>query len=220
VALIARHGAAWFRSGGSGPIPGTALVSISGVVRAPGVYEIPAGTPLPDLLGIAGGRLQEVRALLVGGYFGGWVDGAGEGLSFDDASLQSAGVAAGAGVVVALGAGDCPVAETAALAAWLAEESAGQCGPCVHGLGGLADVLSRIAGGMTVTGDAARLARWTEMVRGRGACRHPDGTARMISIATRLFASEFAEHARYGPCDACRRPRLLAMPGARRAETA
>ena len=220
VALIARHGATWFRDGGTGSIPGTTLVSISGAVQAPGVYEIPAGTPLPDLLGIAGGQIQQVRALLVGGYFGGWVDGAGEGLSFDDASLQSAGVAAGAGIIVALGTADCPVAETAALAGWLAEESAGQCGPCVYGLGGLADVLGRVASGMTVTGDSARLARWTDMVRGRGACRHPDGVARMISTATRVFSNEFAEHARYGACDACRRPRLLAVPGARRRETA
>lgn len=220
VAMIARHGAAWFRDGGTGGIPGSTLVSISGAVRAPGVYEVPAGTPLPDLLKIAGGRIQAVRALLVGGYFGGWVDGAGEGLSYADASLQSADVSEGAGVVVALGTADCPVAETAALAAWLAEESAGQCGPCVYGLGGLADVLGRIAGGATVTGDAARLARWTEMVRGRGACRHPDGVARMISTATRVFASELAGHARYGPCDACRRPRLLATPAAREARTA
>ncbi len=220
VALIARHGAAWFRDGGSGGIPGTALVSISGAVRAPGVYEIPAGTPLPDVLDIAGGRLQQVRALLVGGYFGGWVGGAGEGLSFDDASLQSAGVSAGAGVLVALGAADCPVAETAALTAWLADESAGQCGPCVYGLGALADLLGRIAGGRTERGDGARLTRWTEMVRGRGACRHPDGVARMISTAGRVFATELSEHARRGPCAACGRARLLLTPRAREAATA
>jgi NADH:ubiquinone oxidoreductase subunit F (NADH-binding) len=220
VALIARHGAAWFRDGGAGGVPGTTLVSVSGAVQAPGVYEIPAGTPLPDLLRVAGGPLQQVRALLVGGYFGGWVEGTGDGLSFADASLQSAGVSAGAGVVVALGAADCPVAETAALAAWLAEESAGQCGPCVYGLAALAELLGRIARGRTESGDAARLARWTEMVRGRGACRHPDGVARMISTAARVFATELAEHARRGPCAGCHRARLLLTPRTREAASA
>jgi NADH:ubiquinone oxidoreductase subunit F (NADH-binding) len=184
-------------------------------VQVPGVYEVPGGTPLPELLEIAGGPIERVRALLVGGYFGAWVNGAGDRLSLDDASLRPMGAATGAGVLVALGASDCGVAETARLAAWLAGESAGQCGPCVHGLGGLAEVLERVATGRMVQGDGQRLARWTEMVRGRGACHHPDGVARMIDSATRVFAAEMNEHARRGPCAACRGPRALSTPGAR-----
>jgi NADH:ubiquinone oxidoreductase subunit F (NADH-binding) len=122
--------------------------------------------------------------------------------------------------VVALGASECGVAETAELAGWLAEESAGQCGPCVHGLGGLAGVLERVARGRLEPGDGDRLPRWTEMVRGRGACRHPDGAARMIASATRVFAAELSEHSRRGPCSACRRPRLLRTPQARPAAAA
>ncbi|MFL5884961.1 MAG: NADH-ubiquinone oxidoreductase-F iron-sulfur binding region domain-containing protein [Thermoleophilaceae bacterium] len=211
LALIARRGPDWFREVGSSDRPGTTLVTVSGAVASPGVCEIPSGASLPDVIARAGGGLEPIRALLVGGYFGAWVDGIGDGLRFDDASLRAAGAAAGAGVVIALGQSACPVAETSRLATWLAGESAGQCGPCVHGLGGLSDILQRVAGGGMKSGDQDRLIRWVHMVRGRGACRHPDGASRMIASATRVFTTELNDHARHGPCDACGRIPTLAL---------
>jgi NADH:ubiquinone oxidoreductase subunit F (NADH-binding) len=212
IALIARHGADWFRSVGTPERPGTTLVTVSGAVGVPGVYELPTGEPLPALIEAAGGRTEPVRALLVGGYFGAWVEGCGSGLRLDDTSLRPTGAISGAGVVVALGERECPVAEVARLAAWLSSESAGQCGPCVHGLAGIADLVERAADGRGLSGDRERLVRWTSMVSGRGACRHPDGAARMIATATRVFAREFQDHDRYGRCEACAWPRVLATP--------
>jgi NADH:ubiquinone oxidoreductase subunit F (NADH-binding) len=154
---------------------------------------------------------ERVRALLVGGYFGAWIGGDGAGLSLDDASLSRRGAAVGAGVVVVLGESACPVAETARLARYLAGESAGQCGPCIHGLGALADVVARFAGGRTAPGDGHRLARWIEMVRRRGACAHPDGVARMLASACAAFRSELEEHAYQGPCARCATPSALRL---------
>jgi NADH:ubiquinone oxidoreductase subunit F (NADH-binding) len=102
----------------------------------------------------------------------------------------------------------------------MAGESAGQCGPCVHGLGSLAAVLDRFATARTVPGDGERLVRWTEMVRGRGACAHPDGVARMLASATRLFRTELEEHARHGPCSGCASPSTLVLPVPSRARAA
>lgn len=220
LALIARHGADWFRALGSADRPGTTLVTMAGAVHAPGVYEVPSGVPVPDLLQIAGGATERVRALLVGGYSGAWVEGSGHGLALDDASLRSAQAIAGAGLIVALGASDCPVAETARLAGWLSRQSADQCGPCVHGLDSLAGLLARIADGTRLKSDRDRLARWTEMVRGRGACHHPDGVARMIASAARVFAPEFKDHARHGRCEACAWSRVLVTPPRREAKAA
>src|SRR5262249_55324889 len=73
LALIARFGAAWFRELGSDADPGSALVTISGAVADPGVYELAFGTPMNDLLAAAGGPTEPIQALLVGGYFGTWV---------------------------------------------------------------------------------------------------------------------------------------------------
>ena len=80
----------------------------------------------------------------------------------------------------------------------------------MHGLGALAGVLARLAAGRPEHDDFARLTRWTEMVRGRGACAHPDGVARMLASARRVFAAELEDHAHHGPCTACRAPATLA----------
>jgi NADH:ubiquinone oxidoreductase subunit F (NADH-binding) len=168
------------------------LLTLSGAVRSPGVVEAAPGARVADLVDTR----EPLRALLVGGYFGAWVG--------PDTSLRVGDAALGAGVVVALGRSACPVAETARLTAWMAGESAGQCGPCVHGLGALAGVLARIAGRRPEGEDFERMARWTDMIRRRGACAHPDGAARMLASARRLFAAELADHAARGPCRACR----------------
>jgi len=74
VALVARFGEHWYRELGTAADPGSALVTISGAVAAPGVYELAFGTPMTALLDAAGGETEPLRALLVGGYFGTWVD--------------------------------------------------------------------------------------------------------------------------------------------------
>ncbi len=67
LALVARFGSSWYRELGTVADPGSALVTISGAVRAPGVYELAFGTSMSDLLAAAGGPVEPLRALLVGG---------------------------------------------------------------------------------------------------------------------------------------------------------
>ena len=106
------------------------------------------------------------------------------------------GAALGARRVVALPAAACGLAETARVARYLADESAGQCGPCVHGLGALAGG-ARAARRRQRATRASELARWLAQVRGRGACRHPDGAARFVEQrAPGLRATEFEHHLR------------------------
>jgi NADH:ubiquinone oxidoreductase subunit F (NADH-binding) len=193
LALIARHGADWFRAAGTEQRPGTTLLTVSGAVAASGVAESEAGAALGDVLDPS----EPLRAVLVGGYFGGWVP-AEESRALDGSAL-------GAGVVLALGRSSCPIAETARIASYMASQSAGQCGPCVFGLGALAGVLERLAAGRGARDDPARLARWTEMVRGRGACAHPDGVARLLASTARVFEEELHDHIHRGACTACAR---------------
>jgi len=82
----------------------------------------------------------------------------------------------------------------------------------VHGLASIADLVQRIADGRAEPGDRGRLTRWASMIQGRGACRHPDGVARMIASAANVFSDEFADHVRYGPCENCARPATLSTP--------
>ena len=193
VALVARHGPHWFRALGTIEEPGSALFTISGAVGRPGVYETAFGMPMRRLVEQAGGVRGAAGAFLLGGFFGSWIDPiTAQDLSMLDADLARAGAALGAGAVVVLPAAACGLDQSARVARYLAEESAGQCGPCVNGLGALAGALEMLAAGH---GDSRRDAlRWLELVPGRGACRHPDGTARFVESSLEVFAGEVELH--------------------------
>ena len=213
IALIARHGPRWFRALGTPVDPGSALVTLSGAITHPGVYEIEHAAPLPALIEAAGGNTTRLRAVLLGGYGGTWVDRtaipqlalANNQLAAHDASL-------GAGVVVLLSEQACPVAEVARVTRWLATQSTGQCGPCVHGLDSIAGAIEEVAHGAATVGVGERIARWCTLANGRGACRHPDGAVRFITSGLEVFAEEFADHATHGRCDACASAPELPLP--------
>jgi NADH:ubiquinone oxidoreductase subunit F (NADH-binding) len=184
--------------------PGSALVTISGAVAEPGVYEVALGTPLRELVAQAGGVTEHVRAFLVGGFFGSWL---GErevaDASLLEADLRTRGGRLGARAIVVLPTSACGICETAAAMRYLADSSAGQCGPCVYGLDAIARSLQRLAAQERLD-ERKQLGRWIAQVRGRGACRHPDGAAAFATSALRVFARE-AEHHLRGRCEANRR---------------
>ena len=193
AALIARYGAAWYRQVGRGPTRGTALITIGGPVRRPGVVEIKeAGTPVAEVVDrAAGGLYQPPRAVLLGGYFGAWarIDEAWD-LPLDPAMLRHFGLAFGCGLIGLLGERDCAVARVAGIATFLADGSAGQCGPCRFGLPAIATATRRLAA-CRPRSELENVAEWTGLVRGRGACRHPDGAVQQLASALHVFADEF-----------------------------
>jgi NADH:ubiquinone oxidoreductase subunit F (NADH-binding) len=196
LALVARYGAEWFRGLGTRDEPGTRLLTVSGAVRSPGVYEATGGTPLGSILDLAGGSALPVQALLVGGYHGGWVPwtAATAALPHSRAALAPYGAHPGAGVVVALGSDRCGVQAGAEIAAYLAGQSSGQCGPCVNGLPAVAGQLERLAAGRATPRVVRELHRVAGLVEGRGACHHPDGTARFVRSTLATFAAEVELH--------------------------
>jgi NADH:ubiquinone oxidoreductase subunit F (NADH-binding) len=214
IALIARHGPQWFRELGIPSQPGSALVTLSGAGLAyRGVYEIELGSPLSALIDAAGGLAGQPRALLLGGYAGAWVDGDRMGdLALSDEQLAPHGASLGAGVIVLLSAQACPVAELARLTRWLAAQSARQCGPCSFGLDAIASTVEQLTLGAAARDAQRRLASLGSLIRGRGACSHPDGAARLVSSALAVFAEELDDHARHGPCAGCERASELPRP--------
>ena len=215
LALIARHGPSWFREIGTPDDPGSALITVSGAVGAPGVYEIEHGTPLTDVLESARAPVR-LRAILIGGYFGSFLDGAGaHRVLLSRAELAPYDATLGAGVIVALGEDHCGVAETARVAAYFAAEGAQQCGPCVHGLSAIAGAIHRLSTGTASAGTQRDVERWSRELPRRGACGHPDGAVRFVASALRVFADEFHDHARHGRCERCANPAALPTPAAR-----
>ncbi len=114
------------------------------------------------------------------------------GRPFSSAGLADLGAGTGAGLIAALPADACGMAETARVVRYLAAES-GQCGPCPFGLAAIATELDRIAEGRTT--DLSLLRRSLGQVDGRGGCAHPDGAVRLVRSALRVFGAELSEHA-------------------------
>jgi NADH:ubiquinone oxidoreductase subunit F (NADH-binding) len=177
VALVARHGP---RAGA------TTLLTLSGAVARPGVHEVPLGLRVAEALQTCGGVTSDVAAVLVGGYFGGFVTEA------EARDLVVSPQAIGAGALVVVPTSTCAAGECARVVSYLARESAGQCGPCTHGLPALARAFAGA--------DFGEVSRLGSLVDGRGACRHPDGAVRFARSALAVFADELALHARGRGC--------------------
>ncbi|WP_028639183.1 NADH-ubiquinone oxidoreductase-F iron-sulfur binding region domain-containing protein [Nocardioides sp. URHA0032] len=198
IAVLVSLGARRYAEVGDRAEPGTTLVTLLGDVPAPGVAEVPTGLPLDALLPAAGGPV------LVGGYHGHWVADA-RGLRVTRPSLREAGVPLNAGVVARLPESGCALAEVAAVAGWLARQSAGQCGPCLFGTAAVARDVSTLLYGRPAPDVSARL---HGLVR-RGACAHPDGTAAFVASALTTMTAELDAHVDRGGCG---RPYLAVLP--------
>ena len=130
-------------------------------------------------------------------------------LTLDTPSLGRIGAGLGCGAISVIGPNRCGLVEVARVTRWLAGESAGQCGPCGHGLPAIAGAVEAL-----VAGDRRhpedQLRRWLGMVEGRGACHHPDGVVRFVRSALAAFADHVEQHRRRGPCRPA--PPLLPTP--------
>jgi len=208
---IARHGATAYRAHGTARSPGTTLVTLTGACARPGVYEVPFGMPMRELLTLAGGTPGGTPAgYLVGGWFGGVLGPGHAGVSCCYEGLRDAGSGLGCGAITVLAPGDDPVAVAAEITAWYARESAGQCGVCVRGTASIRDAFAALADGRAAAFDAAtpaaatlgraptddaaareqvaKLRRWGATLPGRGACAFLDGAATWARTVTTEFA--------------------------------
>src|SRR4029078_3004175 len=125
------------------------------------------GTPIRDLAAAADAPL-DAQAILLGGYFGGWVPArASWDLPLDPVMLRSSGTAFGCGVVNFLPATACGVDATARMLDYMAGESAAPSGPCLFGLRAIADAAARLAARAPADADdLSRLIRWSGQLAG------------------------------------------------------
>lgn len=213
LALIARYGPEWFRKRGTADSPGTTLVTLTGAVADPGVYEVGYGPTVHEILELAR-PARDAQAVLVGGYFGTWLPTTEAAtLEYSAAGLAEAGASAGAGVLAVLPRQACGLAETARVLEYLAAHSARQCGPCLFGLPVTASDFAQLAFGHCDPESWERVERRIELLAGRGACKHPDGAAHLAASALSAFAPDVRRHLESGPCPAAlNTPALLPTP--------
>ncbi|MFY1670829.1 NADH-ubiquinone oxidoreductase-F iron-sulfur binding region domain-containing protein [Plantactinospora sp. WMMB334] len=196
LALAARLGPYEYGTVGSPDEPGTVLLTVTGAAGRPAVVECPTGIPLRDVLELC--ETPEGPGVLTGGYHGQWISAESAATAeVSRAGFAKVGGSLGAGIIMPLSAEVCPLGEAAQVVTYLAGESAGQCGPCRLGLPDLARSLDLIVGG-SATAEVVRAAAGA--VKGRGACSHPDGTARFAVSALEIFTADLEVHATKGTC--------------------
>jgi ferredoxin len=205
LAIAARVGPQGYATVGTSDEPGTVMLTVGGSATQPRVVECPTGVPLKEVLRVCGAPTGQ--GVLVGGFHGKWITPeAAAQAEVSRKSLTDVGGTLGAGIIIPLGDDTCAMGEVARVMQYMAGESAGQCGPCRLGLPDLAVTVSAIANGVGGP-DGVRAA--AAVVRGRGACSHPDGTARFALSALEAFAEDVAEHALR---DGCGRPVKGVLP--------
>ena len=211
VALIARHGAPWFRQAGTPQEPGTMLATVHMSDGQARVVETAPGASISHLLDLTNKLAQ---AVLVGGYHGVWLhQHKAVSIPLTNAALAIEEAAIGAGVLAALPPDRCGVRETARVLRYLADESAGQCGPCLNGLPRIAEAWAVLAGPGAHPRLRNDLDRWAHLLDRRGACHHPDGSTRFARSALRVFAEELWRHEQ-GTCTATNGAPFLPLPTA------
>ncbi|HKN56533.1 MAG TPA: NADH-ubiquinone oxidoreductase-F iron-sulfur binding region domain-containing protein [Amycolatopsis sp.] len=174
IALVARLGPGFSRTG---------LFTVTGAVHGRGVVEAGPGSTIGDLISRCGGESEPVQAVLAGGYGGRWLPWP----AASGTQLETLGISA----IFALPAASCGLEYTARVLAFLAAESARQCGPCMFGLPAIAHDFAELVRGGDSTG---RLARRLPVITGRGACGHPDGAVRLADSALRVFGHDVSAH--------------------------
>jgi NADH:ubiquinone oxidoreductase subunit F (NADH-binding)/ferredoxin len=199
LAVLALLGPERFAAVGTPEEPGTILLSVGGSAAHPAVVEAPVGVPLAAILDIC--QAPAGDGVLVGGYHGMWLPAeTAYAVPVSREGLAAVGGTLGAGVVLPLGDGTCPLGEVSRVASYLAGESAGQCGPCKLGLPAIARALAALtdgSGGIEAL-DMAR--RSAAAVAGRGACAHPDGMTRFVLSALEVFTEDLAAHVFHSSC--------------------
>jgi NADH-quinone oxidoreductase subunit F len=147
VPLIVERGGQWYRSIGVPGLVGPKLYCLSGHVQKPGVYEVPGGTPLRELLAFGGGVVgKEFQALLVGGAAGTYVLPSQFDTPLDYQSLRGIGASIGSGAIIAFNESVDMWDMVRRFAEFFADESCGQCVPCRVGTVRQVEILHRAHG--------------------------------------------------------------------------
>jgi NADH-quinone oxidoreductase subunit F len=197
VPLILRHGATWFKAIGTEKSTGNTLFGISGHVRRPGVYELPLGTPLRQIIehyagGMANGR--PLKAIIPGGVSMPVLAADKIDVLMDHGSLQKAGTLLGTGGIVALDESACMVRAAAVIARFFRHETCGQCTQCREGTAFLHKLLERIDAGAGRLEDLESIDRVCGFMEGQTICALSDAAAWAAGNFLRRFRSEFEQH--------------------------
>jgi NADH-quinone oxidoreductase subunit F len=200
VPVIINKGWEAFSKVGAPKQPGTLLFGISGHVNKPGVYELPTGVPLTDLIfnyagGVPGNK--KIKAVIPGGSSTMWLRGEElEGVTMDADGLKAAGTSIGTGGVIVMDEETDILKVLARITHFYHHESCGQCTPCREGCGWMEKILNRFVAGEGSMEDVALLLDVANNIEGNTICALGDAAAWPIQSFIKKFRDEFERRAK------------------------
>ena len=195
VPLIMKHGWEWFSKIGAPKHPGPILVGVSGHVRKPGVFELPTGVPLLEIIeknagGVPGNK--KIKAVIPGGSSTPILRGDQlEGVCMDADSLKAAGSAVGTAGMIVMDEDTDLIDVITRIAYFYHHESCGQCTPCREGTGWMWKILKRFQEGKGRTEDIDLLMNIADNIEGNTICALGDAAAWPVQSMIRRFREEF-----------------------------
>jgi NADH-quinone oxidoreductase subunit F len=204
VPHIINRGADWYKTIGPEKSPGTKLVCLSGHVNKPGLYELPMGTPIKDVIyDIGGGMLggKTLKGVIPGGSsFPVLNKEESERAIFDFDSMRAIGSAMGSGVLIVMHEDTCMVDMLRATAHFYHHESCGQCTPCREGCGWIEKIMDEMEAGRGKIEQLELLNNISDNMVGNTICVLADSIAMPVKSYVTKFRGEFEEHIKLGRC--------------------
>ena len=201
IPVIMRNGGKWFADLGVKNAGGEKLFSMSGHLNKPGNFEIPMGTPFPELLAMAGGvrNGHKLKAVIPGGSSVPVLPGElMMGLTMDYDTIAKAGSYLGSGAVIVMDETTDMVKVLQRISRFYFSESCGQCTPCREGTGWLYRMLTRIVDGKGKLEDVTRLEEISHNIEGRSICALGEAAAMPVWSFVKHFRAEFEYYVEHG----------------------
>ncbi len=203
VPAIIERGSDWFKSIGTPNSAGNTLFGISGHVNRPGVYELPLGTTLREIIYEQAGGIREgrkLKAVIPGGVSMPVLSAEQVDVRMDHDSLRQAGSLLGTGAIVVMDETACMVRAALVIARFYRHESCGQCTQCREGSAWLYKILRRIESGGGTGADLKQIETVCGYMEGQTICAFSDAAAWAAGGFLRRFRAEFEEHVTRGRC--------------------
>jgi NADH-quinone oxidoreductase subunit F len=215
INTIIEKGGDWFAQYGTGKSRGTKIFALAGTIKNSGMYEVPVGTTLGDLIYDIGGGTSSgkpFKAAQIGGPSGGCIPKQHLNVSLDYESLNELGAIMGSGGLVAMDEDTCMVDVAKFFLDFVVEESCGKCTPCRVGTKRMYEILDRITTGRGVEGDIERLERLGNWIKKTSLCGLGQSAPNPVLSTIRYFRHEYELHIREHKCEAGVCAKLVRAP--------
>jgi NADH-quinone oxidoreductase subunit F len=204
VPWIIKRGAKWFTSIGPEKSPGPKLFCLSGHVNKPGLYELPMGFPLKDLIYEVGGGIlndRKLKGVIPGGAsFPVFTAEEAVKVNMDFDSVRAAGSLMGTAGVMVMNQDTCMVGALLIIAHFFHHESCGQCTPCREGTGWIEKMLIELEAGRGSMADLDRLISVASNMEGNTICVLADSLSMPVKSFVPKYKDEFIEHVKQKRC--------------------